>query len=421
MNLKTINLDHVYTFLLCAVAFTIPLPMLANNIAIILLIIFWFFTIFKKQVKAPPFKPLLLLLIPYVIFVLGAFYSLNHKQLSTELTKTIPFLLLPVITFSVPFKIDVSRFKTILKWFVIGNFIIGLILIAVIIKTLVIEGLSLKAFWGITHQQLAIIVDLNAIYLSLYFAICLLFITFVFLYKKREITKPLKFFYAISFLLFCMSMVFLSSRTVILSCSVLVSLLILQYYFKRMPFFKVMLRFLLIGFIFSGAVFFINPVLKMRMESVFFDEDFDNAALKEEGVQMRQKLWSSSYEVFKDHFLFGVGTGDFEDELMETYKKNKHRVQYRFQMNSHNQYLSFMVGSGIVGTLFFLLYMFYPVSVYILHKKWLLLMITLLFVFCFFTESYLYANKGVIVVSFFMTIMYKHYLDTKLKFQNEQA
>ena len=44
-------------------------------------------------------------------------------------------------------------------------------------------------------------------------------------------------------------------------------------------------------------------------------------ALKEEGVQMRQKLWNSSFEVFKDNFLFGVGTGDFKDELLETYKK----------------------------------------------------------------------------------------------------
>lgn len=414
MNMKKLDLHVCYIFCLGLVALTIPLPMLLNNVAVILLVVFWFFLALKKQLKAPSIKPLLLMQIPYFILVVGAFYSTNHEQLLAELTKNIPFLLLPIVVFSVRYKIEASHFKYILKWFLLGNFIVSLILISHILKTLGIEGLSWTFLWNITHQKLSEVVGLNAIYLSLYFAICIIYILNEFLYVRTELSKPIKFFYLLSFILIAFGLVLLSSRTVIVSCAIVLAMLLFQYYLKKMHFLKVLFRLLIFGTIVSGAMFLINPVLKLRIKSVFFDEDFNNVALKEEGVQMRQKLWQSSYEVFSDHFLFGVGTGDFQDQLMATYKRNKYRVQYRFKMNSHNQYLSFMVSSGIFGTLLFLIYMFYPVARYIQHNKWMLLTITLLFVLCFLTESYLYTNKGVIIVSFFMTVMYRHNLDTNI-------
>ena len=90
-------------------------------------------------------------------------------------------------------------------------------------------------------------------------------------------------------------------------------------------------------------------------------------------------------------------------------------------MNSHNQYLSYMVSSGILGIILFLFYLFYPLSRYAREKRWPLLLIIVLFACCFATESYLYVNKGVVVVSFFITMMYRHFIDTKLQLQNEKA
>ena len=118
---------------------------------------------------------------------------------------------------------------------------------------------------------------------------------------------------------------------------------------------KVLFRFVIIGGILGVSAIAINPILKWRVESLFL-----NSSFKEEGVQMREKLWKSSYEVFNEHKLFGVGSGDFKDELIKTYKKNDYRIQYRFEMNSHNQYLSLLVSNGLIGVLLFLFYLFYP-------------------------------------------------------------
>ena len=98
-----------------------------------------------------------------------------------ELTKNLPFILYPVIIFCTPFNLIKSRFQFILKAFIAGNIIICLILLVVILKTILSDGFSIKTLWGLTHQTLAGHVALNAIYLSLYIAIGLVFLIFDFL------------------------------------------------------------------------------------------------------------------------------------------------------------------------------------------------------------------------------------------------
>ena len=416
MRYKSVKLDDLYLFLLAFTAFSIPLPMLLNNISIIFLVCFWLFLVLKRKIKKPDFVKLLIFTIPFIIVLFGAFNSTNFKQLIVELTKNLPFVLYPAIIFCSPFNLIKSRFQLILKAFIAGNVIICLILLFVILKTILNDGFSIKTLWGLTHQALSAHVALNAIYLSLYLAISLIFLIYYFLQNKETFSKNLKAAYLIITSLFLLILIFLSSRTVILSSSLLIVAIFFQYYLKKESLLKVLFRFVIVGGMLGIFAIAINPVLKWRVESLFLSDSF-----KEEGVQMREKLWKSSCEVFKEHKLFGVGSGDFKDELIKTYKKNDYRVQYRFEMNSHNQYMSLLVSNGLIGILLFLFYLFYPAINFIQHKRWHLLSIIMLFALCFITESYLYTNKGVVIVAFIFTIIYKYHLDTQHDVNYEKA
>jgi O-antigen ligase len=195
----------------------------------------------------------------------------------------------------------------------------------------------------------------------------------------------------------------------------------IYYQLKKHSALKVLTRFILILGILAVGVFAVNPIFKWRVASMFDIQDDSISSNKEQGIKMRNKLWSSSVEVFKDNWLIGVGTGDFKDELERVYKKYNYRIQYRHHMNSHNQYLSYAVSNGLVGLIIFTFYIGYCVTTFVRGKNLLSLFLTLTILMCFMTESHLYTNKGVIVVAFFLTLLSKYAQDTKEIGLNEKG
>jgi O-antigen ligase len=411
IKLDSIKNEDIYIALLASVAFTIPFPMLLNNIAMILLLLFWLLLCLKKEIAKFEIKSFLLLSIPYGILILGSLNSSNFNQLGTELTKSLPFLIIPLIVFTIPLKLTSRRFKMVLTAFVLGNSFVSLFLFGIIFYKVITNGFSLETLWGLTHQSLAEHVHMNAIYLSMYLAISLIILISFILKNTKKAAPKYKLALLLSSSLFIFILIFLSSRTVLFASGVTIAAIFVQHYLNKDNSTKALLKLILVGSILAVAIFYINPVLKWRFESVIGTQDPMLTNGKEEGVKMRTKLWSSALEVFEENWAFGVGSGDFKDELEKIYIKNKYRIQYRHHMNSHNQYLSYMVSNGVYGLLLFLAFLLYPAFHYIKNRLWLLAFISIMFACGFMTESYLYTNKGVVIIAFFATLMYKHSKD----------
>ncbi len=73
----------------------------------------------------------------------------------------------------------------------------------------------------------------------------------------------------------------------------------------------------------------------------------------------RIQLWKSGIEIFKENPFFGVGTGG----ILQAYKtKFEHKTMLRslVGLKSHNQYLFFMISTGLVGVLLFLVSILAP-------------------------------------------------------------
>lgn len=415
-HLKNTN---IYILLLSLVAFTIPMPMLANNIAIILLIIFWLVLCFKRQIKSPNIKDILILTIPFTLLIIGAVYTSNMHQLNMEITKSLPFLLLPIILFTTPTEISTESFKTILKSFVFGNIIVSLYLFLTICKTIYIKSFSVETLYGLTHQGLSEHVNMNAIYLAAYIGLSLLIVVYFQLEKRSRTSMMNKMLFFATTMLFIFILIFLSSRTVLLSTMIIMAILCFCHYYKKHNIFKLAIIIISVAGAAILVTFTINPVLKWRTESLLEMQDVSQIDGKEEGIKMRKKLWDASVEVFKNNWLFGVGTGDFKDELENVYKKNDYRIQYRMHMNSHNQYISYLVSHGIIGLSMFLMYLIYSLILFRKKKRLFFLLTMLFFMMCLTTESYLYTNKGVIFLAFFVTLMVKHSTDIDDKLLNE--
>jgi O-antigen ligase len=120
------------------------------------------------------------------------------------------------------------------------------------------------------------------------------------------------------------------------------------------------------------------------------------------GVSMRIRHWNGSMLVIKEHPLWGVGTGDAQDELNIAYCRLGYEGIVNF--NSHNQYLFDALSMGVPGIaalvtmLGFAFYRAWTSG----NKLWIWLLL-LIAISCT-TECVLASNKGLVFFTFFVSL-----------------
>jgi len=137
---------------------------------------------------------------------------------------------------------------------------------------------------------------------------------------------------------------------------VLFLVLILGYFkgkiFKGLLFFSI-----------ATSIIFLLAYNNLSFFKIRIDEGITQAiqfspGKQDTSVSVRMALNKNYYEVFKENFLLGVGTGDYMDE----YKKVNSKSLYKTHItHPHNMYMLIFVQLGIVGGLIFLTLFLYQI------------------------------------------------------------
>lgn len=99
-----------------------------------------------------------------------------------------------------------------------------------------------------------------------------------------------------------------------------------------------------------------------RLYQLLWEIDSYKTAGKIGGSTLMQRYiyLEASWQIIKKNFLFGVGTGDGKDSLIEYYKTTNVNLDQQYWFISHNQYLTVWIGSGLVGLALFLFGLLFP-------------------------------------------------------------
>ena len=118
-------------------------------------------------------------------------------------------------------------------------------------------------------------------------------------------------------------------------------------------------------------------------------------------LTQRFEFWKAAVGIIKENLLIGVGTGDIAKAFELQYDKMNSPLQKEWRLRSHNQYLSIGVAFGILGLIWFLITLFYPMI--IMNKQFDYLYVTFLIiaVISFLTEDTLETQAGVTFFAFF--------------------
>ena len=119
----------------------------------------------------------------------------------------------------------------------------------------------------------------------------------------------------------------------------------------------------------------------------------------------RAEYLKTGWQIVRDHFWCGVGTGDVPDMFRFYYEKNHSSLAAGWRLRAHNQYLTYWITYGIFGFLYFLFAFFSP---FFLEKKqhdYLALIFMIIAALSMLYEDTLETQAGVYFIAFFYSLL----------------
>ena len=325
--------------------------------------------------------PITWFLIYYLLLVIGLIYSENKQFGFDKLENKLTFLLLPLLWKN----LIITRTKEQWKLFFIGSTVISL---------LICDSIALYKFS--TSEHLA----LDNIFFGQQFTLihrgyyaCYLIIASVFLLEL--IKQKVEFKYIILLLFIYIGVIQTASKVGILCIVLVILVYIIHFIFiQRQKVGWLLLLSCSVGLFLISTIE--NP-MKKRIE-IALSSDL-NVPLENnkstESSAARILMWNASWNIWKNNFLFGVGTGDYNDELVAYNKAKNNLGVMKEELNSHNQFLNTAVQLGIFG-LIVLLMIFISSFLYSEKQLWQLIVL-IIFFFNFLVESFIETQAGIVL------------------------
>ena len=149
-----------------------------------------------------------------------------------------------------------------------------------------------------------------------------------------------------------------------------------------------------------------NPVSKRVYQSFReINEAIESGRFKGNSITMRFVFWKTGAKIFKDNWLFGVGTGDVKKSFLSEYVRSTNGEVRKFKLRSHNQYLSTGIALGTVGLFIFLFFIVYYWSSYTGSLKFLFIITQAVLILGVFWEDTLEIQDGVTIFALLTSLL----------------
>ncbi len=402
------KVETIKKYLIYTLAIVFPVN---QKISTILLIITGIVSLldFKKKDIPAFFKLILPMVLLYLVYVIS--YARDGLGFDTYwLEKKATLIIFPLIFFDT----DLSLKKDVLKLFVYGCVINYLLCMIVALYTS-FNGYEFNFINEIPNKELGLTeaIDYNAnkllgsafittgfqrSYLAIYFSFAL-FIVWLGLREKKLVVRIL-----ISVLLIA-GILQTWSLAGILSLFITAITLIFMKIKKR----RLQLLFFVIAAISLASVVNFNNRAKFMYDTIAAGN------LKIDGPTastVRLRPWIASIDKIKKNPIWGYGMKNAQKELNNFYKSNikdfpRFKLALDKKFNAHNQYFQFILESGIIAILLFILiviYHIFNINQHTISLKFIGVGFLILIVFNFLFESMMNRYMGISFIALFWSL-----------------
>jgi O-antigen ligase len=121
-------------------------------------------------------------------------------------------------------------------------------------------------------------------------------------------------------------------------------------------------------------------------------------------VTQRLEFWKTGWNIFMEHPIIGVGTGDLQMEYRTMYQKLETGLAKEFRLRAHNQFLTIGVALGIIGFLLFITSLFLPFFTLKNANSYLFIGFAIILYMSMLNEDTLETQAGATLYAFFNSL-----------------
>ncbi len=398
-KLNYLNNKYFFKYLLLLIAFFIPINNHIVSYLIGALVTIWILEgDYRNKIQNILSKPYTLLFAGYyIIYLIGILYSENLKFGMFDLGIKVSLLIFPILFSS----LEQNFFKNLKLPLILNIYLSGCLLGSLIcLANATYQYYKDSCYTGnFYYTNFSILFHPGYFSMYLNFAIAIL----AFLIIKRStfsIQNSYKSFLLILF--FSVIIVLLSSKAGLVTLIIII-ITIIGYLVIRNKKYKagIILCIIIMPIMIVLLKVFPNSLERMNnTRKLFMNKAYTNN-LSEDETSGRILIWKTSLKVMKENPIFGVGTGDVKDVLLNTYKKLNIKSAYEKKLNAHNQYFQTFIATGIIGFLILWLGLLLPAMIAFKQNNIIYLLFIIIFGFNILVESMLEVQAGVVFYGFF--------------------
>jgi len=199
----------------------------------------------------------------------------------------------------------------------------------------------------------------------------------------------------------------LGSKSGLIVLAMLAFLLVLYQVFIRKKIWMGIIVLVVSTLIFyCGINFFSYTAKRVNLSLGSISNQQGSALDKENSINTRLEIWKDSWQIISENWLYGVGTGDVKDVLLEKYKKDHFLIGYKDRRNAHEQFLQTFIALGVIGFLTLFAMIILPAWASLRDRYYLYLVFLLIFAVNIMVESMLENQAGVIFYAFFNVLLF---------------
>lgn len=350
----------------------------------------------RKSIKPIFTLRTLVLQAVFWVTVIGTTYTINRDGAFKDWGLYVPILLFPILFCLNP--IDLKKYQPqLFLAFSMGCAATVLYLYFDAFHTIFYYHLPISSILApaFTNQNFSVPIDMHATFFSMQLMIALVYVLSR-LVKEWQTTN--KLILSICFLILAAGIIQLSSKSVVVALFLVINIAFPVFVLKG----KARKRFVMA----SGFVFIllaIGVLSSHGFRARYFTELKEDLSKPTVGETTDPRLsrWQISVDLIKQKPLTGYGAGSETGLLDDQYFAKKYYRSYLNNLNAHNEYLSFMIKTGIWGLAVYLAVLAFGFKKAMQKKDIIFFSFMMLLAVVSLSENILDVDKGVMFYSFF--------------------
>lgn len=391
--------NRITYYLLAAFLVSLPFDRFYSQLILAAFILHTLIHLDRQKLRKAFSRDTLILSSVWLIGLAGLLYAPEKSRAWDDLVRQFAILLIPFFLAASGFPL--ARYRTnLLQLFAITCVLIIVYLYAHALYMIITYRLPLSAIVSpifINHHFSAPI-GIHATYLSLYAGLSFVFFMHWFYAEKNRLSRNACI---LCMLILLVGLVQLASRSVLIA-SLFIFLVAFPIFLPsgsirfRFASVAVLACLMALGGIFSVDSFKARYVTGLK-------NDLAESTAHDETLEPRAIRWKFALELIQEKPLLGYGSGSEKELLKDIYYEKKFYTSYLHELNTHNQYLSIWLKTGLLGLLVFVATLTYGFALSWKRRDILFAAFLSLISIVSFSENIFDVNKGIFFYAFFFS------------------